>query len=80
MPYVVLPIFGEQFGIQSLWQVGVLLSTNRFVRIPIHPLIGWFYSKYEIKTGLTIAIVHTTSIYGLFNGFGVLLIARCIGE
>lgn len=81
MLYVVLPIFGEQFGIQSLWQVGVLLSINRFVRIPIHPLIGWFYSKYQIKTGIIIAILLTVSstfCYGWFNGFWMLLIARCV--
>ncbi|GKU79078.1 MFS transporter [Paenibacillus sp. L3-i20] len=81
MLYVVLPIFGEQFGIHSLWQVGVLLSINRFVRIPIHPFIGWFYSKYEIKTGIIIAIILTvvsTSFYGLFDGFWILFLARCI--
>ncbi|MDQ8737174.1 MFS transporter [Paenibacillus sp. LHD-38] len=81
MLYVVLPIFGEQFGIQSLWQVGVLLSMNRFVRIPIHPLIGWFYSKYQIKMGIIIAILLTvmsTFCYGWLNGFWMLLIARCV--
>ncbi|OME78737.1 hypothetical protein BK120_23695 [Paenibacillus sp. FSL A5-0031] len=81
MLYVVLPIFGEQFGIHSLWEVGVLLSINRFVRIPIHPYIGWFYSKYQIKTGLIIAILLTvisTFSYGMLNGFWLLLIARCI--
>ncbi|WP_214629603.1 MFS transporter [Paenibacillus agaridevorans] len=81
MLYVVLPIFGEQFGILSLWQVGVLLSINRFVRIPIHPLIGWFYATFQIRTGLIIAILLTilsTSFYGMLKGFWLLLIARCI--
>lgn len=81
MLYAVLPINSKEFGLTALWQIGILLSINRFVRIPIHPLIGWFYTRYPIRNGLLIAVcltVVSTSSYGLFNGFGVLLIARCI--
>lgn len=81
MLYAVLPIYSKEFGLNALWQIGILLSINRFVRIPIHPLIGWFYTRYRIRSGLLIAVcltVVSTSSYGIFNGFFMLLFARCI--
>ncbi|MCM3131041.1 MFS transporter (plasmid) [Paenibacillus urinalis] len=81
MLYAVLPVYSKDFGLTALWQVGVLLSINRFIRIPIHPLIGWFYTRYSIKSGLMIAIILTiitTFSYGYFQGFAFLLVLRCI--
>ena len=81
MLYAVLPINSEEFGLTALWQIGVLLSINRFVRIPIHPLIGWFYTRYPVRKGLFIAICLTivsTFSYGYFDQFIALLIARCV--
>ncbi|WP_409303892.1 hypothetical protein [Peribacillus sp. SCS-155] len=35
----------------SLIQVGVLLSVNRFVRLPLNPLIGFIYKKIPLSYG-----------------------------
>lgn len=55
MLYIALPIYWKEAGLSSLWEVGVLLSINRFIRLPLNPFIGFLYSKIEIKTGLLIA-------------------------
>jgi MFS family permease len=81
MLYVVLPIYWKLFGLQSLWEVGLLLSINRFVRIPIHPLIGRYYQRFSIRSGLLISLLITilsTASYGLLSGFWLLLAARCL--
>lgn len=81
MLYAVLPVNSEKFGLTALWQIGALLSINRFVRIPIHPFIGWFYTRYPVRNGLFIAVCLTiisTFSYGHFNEFIALLIARCV--
>ncbi|MDV2687405.1 hypothetical protein RYX56_23955, partial [Alkalihalophilus lindianensis] len=41
MLYIALPIFWKEVGLDSLWQVGILLSINRFIRLPFNPIIGW---------------------------------------
>jgi hypothetical protein len=38
MLYVVMPLYWQTFGLTGLWQAGVLLSINRFLRLPITPL------------------------------------------
>jgi len=81
MLYIALPIFWEEAGLNSIWQVGVLLSVNRFIRLPFNPLIGWLYHKISLKTGFIIAISLgslTTLGYGLFNGFLAWVILRGI--
>lgn len=81
MLYIALPIFWEEAGLNSIWQVGVLLSINRFIRLPINPIIGWLYQKISLKTGFIIAIILgslTTLGYGLFNGFIAWIILRGI--
>ncbi|AHJ12862.1 MFS transporter [Sulfurospirillum multivorans] len=80
MLYVVLPTHFEEAGLTSLWQVGILLSINRLVRLPLNPLIGWLYTKISARTGVLIAVLlafGTTLSYGLIQGFIGLLIARC---
>lgn len=37
MLYVVLPIHWNDVGLTSLIEVGILLSANRFVRLPLAP-------------------------------------------
>ena len=81
MLYVVLPIYYQEAGLSSLWEVGVLLAVNRFVRLPLNPLAGWLYEKFPLRTGLTLAVLLgscTTLGYGLCRGFWAWLLLRCL--
>ncbi|MGW9129087.1 MFS transporter, partial [Paenibacillus chitinolyticus] len=80
MLYVVLPIYWKEAGLSSLWEVGVLLSVNRLVRVPLGPLVGKWYERTGGRTGLFLAVglaFVTTFAYG-FQGFWLWLIARCL--
>jgi MFS family permease len=79
MLYVTLPLFWQEVGLTSLWEVGVLLSINRIVRLPLNAVIGWLYSKITIRLALAIAVFFAaiaTLGYGVFTGFGVWLLLR----
>ncbi|MGM0922107.1 MAG: MFS transporter [Bacillota bacterium] len=79
MLYIALPIFWREAGLDSIWQVGILLSINRFIRLPFNPIAGWIYKKLSLKTGLIIAIIigaFTTLGYGVFKGFIAWVILR----
>lgn len=80
MLFIVLPLNWEEFGLTAVWQVGVLLSINRFVRLPITPLIGLFLQKkFDVRVGMVVAVCLagiSTLFYGLSSGFIVLLIMR----
>ncbi|GAA0482787.1 MFS transporter [Salinibacillus aidingensis] len=81
MLFVVLPIYWEEFGLTALWQIGILLSINRFIRLPINPLVGLFYQHYQIRTGMFFAVilaVLTTMSYGLLHQFWLLVIMRAL--
>lgn len=81
MLYIALPLYWKEAGLDSIWQVGVLLSINRFIRLPFNPLVGWLYNKISLKTGLVIAIILgslTTLGYGLLSGFIAWLILRSL--
>lgn len=81
MLYIALPIYWEQVGLESLWQIGILLSINRFIRLPINPVVGWIYKRISIKTGLLIAIIIgalTTLGYGFLKGFIAWIILRAL--
>jgi MFS family permease len=81
MLYVVLPIFPEQFGLNSLWEVGILLAVNRFIRIPIHPFVQKFYSSFSTRQGLLVGLILTiisTLSYGVLNAFLWMLCARVV--
>jgi MFS family permease len=81
MLYIALPIYWKEVGLLSLWEVGLLLSVNRFVRLPLNPLIGWLYKKISLRTGLLIAVVLatlTTVGYGMASGLVIWLILRCV--
>jgi len=81
MVYMVLPVFWREAGLDSLWQVGVLLAANRFVRLPLNPLIGWLYRRMSLRTGLLVAVLlgaATTIGYGIGRGFAVWLVLRAV--
>jgi MFS transporter, DHA1 family, multidrug resistance protein len=79
--YVVLPIFWREFGLTAVWQIGVLLSVNRLLRLPLNPLVSRFYKRYDKRTGIlaavAISVVSTLSI-GFVHGFAWLLLMRCL--
>lgn len=81
MLYIVLPIYWKEAGLTALWEVGLLLSINRFVRLPITPLIGLLYRKLPLRVGLAFAVLLasvTTVGYGVLNGFAAWLVLRCL--
>lgn len=81
MVYMVLPVYWREAGLDSLWQVGVLLAVNRFVRLPLNPLIGWLYRRMSLGTGLHVAVLlgaATTIGYGVGRGFAVWLALRAV--
>jgi MFS family permease len=81
MLYIALPIYWREVGLLSLWEVGLLLSVNRMVRLPLNPLIGWLYSRMSLRTGLTAAVILatvTTLGYGLVKGLVLWLVLRCV--
>ena len=81
MLYIVLPTHWQEFGLDSLWEVGVLLSANRLVRLPLNPLVGWLYKRISTRQGVLLAAalaLLTTLAYGFVKGFLPLLLVRCI--
>ncbi len=81
MLYVVLPVHYKEAGLASLWEVGVVLSVNRIVRLPLNPCIGWFYTVVSERTGILIAVVLatvTTFSYGFLPNFAFWVLARCV--
>ncbi|SFI89125.1 Predicted arabinose efflux permease, MFS family [Thermoflavimicrobium dichotomicum] len=70
MLYLILPIYYKELGF-TLFEVGLLLSINRLVRIPLGLFVGGIYRKIKIKTGLWIALFlggFTTIGYGWAEG------------
>lgn len=81
MLYIVLPIHWQEVGLASLWEVGILLSVNRMVRLPLNPLVGWLYGRMSSRCGVLFAgllATCTTVSYGLCKGFILWVIFRCI--
>ena len=81
MLYVVLPTHWEEAGLTSLWQVGIILSINRLVRLPLNPFVGWLYTKISARTGVLIAVTLaflTTLSYGVVHGFIWFLVVRSL--
>ncbi|MBY0213858.1 MFS transporter [Priestia aryabhattai] len=79
MLYIVLPVYWKEAGLDSIWQVGILLAVNRFIRLPFNPFIGWLYQKISLRTGLILAVILgsvTTLGYGMAKGFVVWIILR----
>ena len=44
MLYIVLPVHYQDAGLSSLWEVGIILSMNRLIRLPLNPLVGRLYT------------------------------------
>lgn len=81
MLYVVLPIHWQDVGLSSLWEVGILLSVNRIVRLPLNPLVGWLYERMSSRSGVLFAVLLaacTTLSYAFSKGFLLWLVLRCI--
>ncbi|MDR9856392.1 MFS transporter [Paenibacillus sp. VCA1] len=81
MLYIALPIFWKEAGLASLWEVGFLLSINRFIRLPANPVVGWLYRRMPLRTGLIVAIILgalTTAGYGVVKGFAGWVLLRCL--
>lgn len=81
MLYIVLPIHWQEAGLTSLWEVGILLSVNRLVRLPLNPAVGWLYGKMSCKSGILLAGVlaaGTTLSYAFAKGFLLWLLLRCL--
>lgn len=81
MLYIVLPIHWREAGLSSLIEVGILLSINRFVRLPLNPIIGLMYKKISFRTGILIAVILagiTTFCYGVVDQFSLWVILRSI--
>jgi MFS family permease len=81
MLYIVLPIYWKWFGLTALWQVGILLSVNRLIRLPINPIIGWFYQRFNRKGILFFSVLlaaFSTYTYGAIHDFMALVIARAL--
>jgi len=49
MLFIVLPVYWHDFGLTALWQIGLLLSINRFIRLPINPLVGFFINTFKLE-------------------------------
>jgi MFS family permease len=81
MLYIVLPTHWEEIGLASLVQVGVLLSINRLVRLPLNPLIGFIYKKVNLRNGILLAVIIsglTTIGYGIVEDFKIWVILRSV--
>jgi len=81
MLYITLPVLWGDVGLKSVWQVGVLLSLNRFIRLPANPLVGIVYQKIPLRTGLFLAVsaaAISTIGYGIADSFVVWILLRSL--
>lgn len=81
MLYIALPIYYKEVGLESLWEVGLILSLNRLIRIPLNPVVGWLYRRLPLKTGLLIAVflsIITTIGYGTAHGLAAWIVLRVL--
>jgi predicted MFS family arabinose efflux permease len=78
--YAVLPVYAASFGI-SLAMVGILLSANRFVRVFAYGAVATLTYKVGSRRMCIVAAilaVLSTAIYGIGQGFWILLIGRIL--
>jgi MFS family permease len=81
MLYIVLPLYYVEAGLTSLWQVGVLLSVNRLIRLPLNPFIEKAYTRFGLRGCLMVSAITTVLItlgYSLAGGFVYFLVLRCL--
>jgi MFS family permease len=80
MLYIALPVHYAQAGLESLWEVGIVLAANRLVRLPLNPCIGRLYDRISERTGVLIAVllaILTTFSYGFLPSLAWWILARC---
>ncbi len=78
MLYVVLPARPEDFHV-LIWQVGILLGANRFIRLITNELAGRIVDRFSSEKPLLLAVLVgglTTASYAISWGFWWLLAAR----
>lgn len=81
MMYIILPLYWQQFGLEALWQVGILLAVNRMIRLPFNPIALWLIERIGQRKCILMAIILailTTSSYIVVSGFWIIFIVRCI--
>ena len=81
MLYIALPIYYKDVGLESLWEVGLILALNRLIRLPINPFVGKLYQRIDLRTAFLIAIILTiitTVGYGVANGLWIWVLLRCL--
>ena len=81
MLYVVLPLYWREFGLDAIWQVGVLLSANRMVRLPFNPAALWLFANIGQRKCIILSIglaFLTTLSYSFATGFWLLLLMRSV--
>jgi MFS family permease len=81
MLYIVLPLHWKDAGLTALYQVGILLSVNRFIRLPFNPLAAWLLQRIGLRNGIIIAVALAGVItlgYGYLHGFWIWLVLRCL--
>ncbi len=81
MLYVALPLYWKEAGLQSLWEVGIVLSANRLARLPLNPLIGWLYSRLSTRSCAIFAsmlAVAVTTAYAYAQGLASWLVLRSL--
>lgn len=81
MLYIVLPLYWKEAGLDSLVQVGILLSVNRLVRLPLNPIVSRIYRHISLRQGMLAAVVLailTTASYGFIHTFPLWIAARCV--
>lgn len=78
--YTVLPTHTAVAGL-TLASVGIMLSANRFIRLPANPLAGWLSDRCSKRTVFVSALflgALSTAIYGLTSGFWPILLGRLL--
>ena len=78
--YTVLPTHTAEAGV-LLASVGILLSANRWIRLPLNSLAGWLFERLPrrpIFVAATLLGAVTTGMYALDAGFWNLLAARIL--
>ena len=81
MLYIVLPMHYAEAGLSSLWEVGIILSVNRLIRLPLNPFIGYIYKYISERTGIILAVTLatlTTVLYGVADSFALWVLARIV--
>ena len=80
MLYAVLPTYYEDLGLLP-YQVGILLSINRWIRLLTNYLAALVCERYRLGLILGLALAAgalLTAVYGLFSSFAILCAARIL--